>query len=798
MNKNYVTLKVAIGYGIVAIALVLSIALIYGNTQSLVAINKASKEYNLKRERADSLMKQLLDEEQDNLQELADAMKNHRRPNLLLQKVKSLSSGKDSVVIDAKDKQTHEAKQTTVEVVKTKKGFFRRLADAFKKSHTDTVTIRQDSNRTVVDTLSAPVNVGHKVANMLAQIDQEEKNAAKGNQQAVYKEMRDLQMVSTQLALRSAQQINSIRQKEKLSMEQALDKAMRARQTLLWQISLLAIVAIATAIILLWYVWRTNTKERIYRENLEQANEEIQRIMQQRERLLLTITHDIKAPAASIAGFIDLMKDTISDEQALSYLQSIKNSATHLSQLVAALLDYHQLENGLMKVQPVGFSPVMLIQQSVDTLRIQAQKKGLRLEADTHTCPPHDMYRADAFRIRQILDNLIGNAIKYTEQGEVTVIATINTSHLLTVKVKDTGKGMTHEEARKVFQAFTRLQNAQGIEGTGLGLSITHELVTLLGGTIHLQSVKGKGSTFTVSIPLEHIEPTGKDNLTGDDNTNGHKTWANHKILILDDDSLQLQLLREMLHRLVGSNWKIMACNHITEALTALHNEQPALMMMDIEMPEMNGMELIKHINHAHISIIAMTAHDASIKPQLAQAGFDDCLFKPFKIEALRQILGIKEDANKKETTNEKEDANKEKTTNEKEDANKEKTEEAPKNSLYTSRFAPLLAFAENDAEAEQEILHTLEQELTGYLQGLQEDATKPTIGKIAHKLLPIASMLQMGCIEQITSLAPEHIEDVEQAQMHEHIQEISQELQSITQELRDYFFKNPLATNQA
>lgn len=791
MNKNNVTLKVAIGYAIVAIVLVMSLTLIYGNTQSLVAINKATKEYNLKREKADSLMKQLLDEEQENLQELAEAMKSHRRPNLLLQKAKSLSSGEDSVVVDSKAKQTHEAKQTTVEVVKTKKGFFRRLADAFKKSHTDTVNVRQDSNRTVVDTLSAPVNVGHKVANMLAQIDQEEKDAAKDNQQAVHKEMRDLQMVSTQLALRSAQQINSIRQKERLSMEQALDKAMKARQTLLWQISLLAIVAIATAIVLLWYVWRANTKERIYRENLEHANEEIQRIMRQRERLLLTITHDIKAPAASIAGFIDLTKELVSDEHALSYLQSIKNSASHLSQLVAALLDYHQLENGLMKVHPVGFNPVMLIQQSVDTLRIQAQKKGLRLEVDAHTCQPHNMYRADAFRIRQILDNLIGNAIKYTEQGEVTVVATISPSHLLTVKVKDTGKGMTHEEARKVFQAFTRLQNAQGIEGTGLGLSITHELATLLGGNIHLQSVKGKGSIFTVTIPMERIEPSaihpkaaeqdhmsttaGEVSNAAGTNDHNNKKWANHKILILDDDSLQLQLLQEMLRRLVGSNWKIMACSHISEALTALHNEQPALMLMDIEMPEMNGMELIKHINHTHICIIAMTAHDASIKPQLVQAGFDDCLFKPVKMEALSHTLGIKENAIETENT-------------------KKKIEK-------TSRFAPLLAFAENDAKAEHEILHTLEQELQGYLEGLRassDHGDKSAIGKIAHKLLPIASMLQMSCIEQITSLAPERIDNVGQAQIHESITPIVQELQSIIQELQDYFFKKPLTTNQA
>ena len=120
---------------------------------------------------------------------------------------------------------------------------------------------------------------------------------------------------------------------------------------------------------MIWFIWRDARKERIYRENLEAANEEIQRIMNQRERLLLTITHDIKAPAASISGFIDLMKEYVTEAQGMECLQNIKNSAAHLSRLVASLLDYHQLENGLMKVQPVSFSPAQLVKESVEGMR---------------------------------------------------------------------------------------------------------------------------------------------------------------------------------------------------------------------------------------------------------------------------------------------------------------------------------------------------------------------------------------------------------------------------------------------
>lgn len=172
-------------------------------------------------------------------------------------------------------------------------------------------------------------------------------------------------------------------------------------------------------------------------ENLEAANEEIQRITNQRERLLLTITHDIKAPAASISGFIDLMKAYVSNPQGIECLQNIKNSAAHLSLLVASLLDYHQLENGLMKVQPTSFSPAQLVAESVEGMKLRAEEKGLEISfeckmkgmgtsdsSETSDSPmKKEFFRADAFRIRQILDNLVSNAIKYTDRGSITIQA---------------------------------------------------------------------------------------------------------------------------------------------------------------------------------------------------------------------------------------------------------------------------------------------------------------------------------------------------------------------------------------
>lgn len=754
MHKNNIPVKVSIGYAAVAIIMVLAIALVYGNTKSIIAINQASKEYIAKKNTADSTMTSLLKEEQENLRQLSDAMAGKPDKNYLREKVSSLNTGKDSVVVHSKAPQTHEAKSTTVEVVKTRKGFFRRLADAFKKEHAETLSVKKDSDMAVVDTVVTPVNVAENVADILQQIEKKENHEKRSHADNMNKEVEDLKVVSTQLALRSARQLSDVHQKERGAMQRAISQAMEARRDLLWQMGLLAIVTIAAVMVLIVVIWRDSKKEREYQESLEAANEEIQCVMNQRERLLLTITHDIKAPAASIAGFIDLMGDYVSSRKGMECLHNIKNSAVHLSHLVASLLDYHQLENGLMKVRPTTFSLVRLVAECVEGMRLRAEEKGLRLSYDTTKA--EGLFLADAFRIRQILDNLVGNAIKYTDCGGVTVKALVSKAmgkHQLTLSVKDTGKGMTTEDKRKVFQAFARLGNAQGIDGAGLGLSITKELVALLNGEIHVCSTVGKGSIFTVTIP---VEPSKEETTKKD----ARKAFANHKILILDDDKLQLQLIQEMLRRIVDDSWRVFACGHVVDALTTLHNERPALMLMDIEMPEMNGTEMIRHVNHAQMTVVAMTAHDNSIKGQLLEAGFDDCLFKPFGIDQLARILG-------------------------KEAKGQVVADDTTPTDGPSSRFDSLVAFAGGDEDAAREIVSTVKEELARHLSDLKEmreSAILPVenIGKVAHKLLPIASMTRMESVEALTALSPERIHGIGEGQIREYLKMVINELQDI------------------
>lgn len=739
--KTNIPFKAAVGYGAVAAVLVAAIVLVYSNTKTIFAINRVSQEYMAKRDSSDRTMSVLLRKEQGNLKDLADAMGDNLTHDYLHEKWLSLNAGKDSVMVHQRTTLPREKEATTVEVVKTRKGFFRRLADAFRKERAETLAVRQDTVRAVTDTI-APVNVAENVADILKQIEAKEKHATRKRHRNVDREMAELQMVNAQLALRSARQLNEEHLKERRSMQQTIDKAVAARQHLLWQIGLLAVVAILAAVILLWRIWRDVKNERLYREMLEAANEETQRVMRQRERLLLTITHDIKAPAASISGFVNLLKDSLHDERARSCLDSISHSATHLSRLVAELLDYHQLENGLLELHPVSFCPQLLVQQCAEEMRVQAQQKGVSLQCECQECA--SLYEADAFRIRQILSNLVSNAVKYTDRGSICISACVQNANRLVLKVKDTGRGMTAEESRRVFQAFARLDNAQGVEGTGLGLSITRELVTLLGGTVRLESVPDKGSIFTVNLPVKACaEPKSPPHVAAE--------LPNRKILILDDDPLQLTLLQEMLHRITDSSWQVFACRHVTEALALVHTERPGLMLMDIEMPEANGLQLVRSMDHSSMVMVAMTAHDESILTELKEAGFDDCLFKPFSMEKLCSLLGVP----------------------------------VPKETPVNT--GALLAFASDDPVAAKEILCSLRKDLEKYRRCFAtaaENIDRDVLGRATHKLLPIAAMLSFGSMDILKNLSPEQIKGLTDEDIRTGARSVLQEIEQFLTEL--------------
>ena len=851
-------IKILVGYALLAVVLVSATWMVYDNTRSLSAVNEASERLMARRDIVDSLVFTMLETanaersvllgdagkwqrfdealgssaanamrlrplladtlKQQRLDSLITLLKAKRENTLLVMKelnndcrdiyynnkLEALHSGRDSIVISPQTKERHEQHETVYEVVKTKRGFFRRLGDAFRKQHTDTVSTTRLTHQPSTATINHRLNIADSVANVLAEIHSEQQRASDRKQNAISSRNRQLQRVSIQLTKRTWLLIEDIQSDEHNALQRVVGKAMSSRRAMIVRIAVLGLLAILSAAILVVYILRDIKRERRDRQRIIEAKAETERIMQQRERLLLTITHDIKAPAASIAGFIDLLSEYVDQPKAVGYLQNISGSAKHLLQLVSALLDYHKLESGKAERHEVSFAPAALISECVAQMQPQAMEKKLTLATDVQVTESV-LCRSDAFRIKQIVNNLVGNAIKYTDKGEVRVGVNI-ANRQLSISVKDTGCGMTPDEQQTVFNAFTRLPGAQGKEGVGLGLTITREIVTLLGGEINVQSAKGKGSTFTVSLPVNIVTNQGvhqqnkqtkgvqlsqlhqqsqqskqqvhqqsqRDSLIGALETSAPpKEKSQHptlSVVIVDDDRLQGQLLTEMLQRIEGISFNITTTIHASEAIAIATESAPNIVFTDIEMPEMNGSEIMRRIrNNAETQqrpcttkFVAMTAHEQSIMPQLRSDGFDASLFKPFSVQTLAaticQLTGVAVRVSEN---------SKLKTAGRAENNSKLKIQ----NSCFGKRLyepsaklrTALLPFTDGDPEAERQIISDIRKSIKEYLEMIGDGSDPERIAKAVHKAMPLLEMLEPGKNEWLAPLQGVHLSQVHQ-----------------------------------
>lgn len=729
------------------------------------------------RQRIDTLV-ELIHMKRENTKRVAQLMAFDNRDAFYRDKVQALQSGRDSVVIHSKLYGQHGQREKVYEIIKSKRGFFRRLGDAFRRQHADTVGVTNILHDTKADSTAQRINIADSVANILTDIQNEEQKQNSRQQENVAARLNRLQRVSLQLSQRTGLLLEHIQREEKNALQKALGHATQSRHKMVVRIAIIGLVAILIAALLVAYILRDIKRERRDRQRIVEAKTDTERIMAQRERLLLTITHDIKAPAASIAGFIELLSEQVSRPKALAYIDSMRHSAIHLQQLVAALLDYHLLESGKAERHDVSFVPQQLAKSCVEEFKPMAAEKGLDITLGTLTTNCGDLWRSDAFRVKQIMSNLIGNAVKYTDRGGVKVEIRISPRQHLIIYVSDTGRGMSQADCQRIFDAFTRLPNGQGKEGVGLGLSITREVVQMLGGTITVTSEEGKGSCFTVSLPIKKEEKKQKKDVeenvasveTNRSSTEAKEATTEINILAVDDDALQLELFKEMAHKIGGAKLNISTTTSASEAIKLAEETKPQIMFTDIEMPEMSGKDMLKHVKNSDMSTVAMTAHDLSIMTSLKKAGFSTCLFKPFNAATLaatlaqitRLPLSVKAAEQK------------------------------------ASFFAPLTAFAEGDTEAEREILTQVGESIKEYRQMLEqglksngEELQRDSISRAAHKAMPLLTMLKPGQCGWLQAITPEHIKDSSAENSTALAMRLEKELEEISKKLREEGIEN-------
>ena len=352
-----------------------------------------------------------------------------------------------------------------------------------------------------------------------------------------------------------------------------------------------------------------------------------------RQKAMHTVTHELRTPLTAITGYAGLMAKEDDADKAAAYLRNIRQSAGRMRDMLDTLLGFFRLDNG--KEQP-NFAPcrISAITHILETeFTPIAMNKGLALTIINQT---DTIVLTDKERILQIGNNLLSNAIKFTENGGVS-LRTDYDNGILKIIVEDTGTGMTNEEQQRVFGAFERLSNAAAKDGFGLGLSIVQRIVSMLGGTIQLESEKGKGSRFTVKIPMQ----TAGELPERINQTRIHHDRAFHDVIAIDNDEVLLLMLKEM-YAQEGVHCE--TCTDAAELMEMIRWKEYSLLLTDLNMPEINGFELLELLrtsnvgNSRDIPVVVTTASGSCGKEELIEHGFTECLFKPFSISELMEV----------------------------------------------------------------------------------------------------------------------------------------------------------------
>jgi signal transduction histidine kinase/DNA-binding response OmpR family regulator len=675
-------------------------------------------------------VRSLLRNKEQNMVLVLEAMKQSPTDELYRQQLDSLIMQQDSILSSTHVRRRVVTHRNSYTIHHKPKKFFRRLADVFSPGKPDSTQVDNIIQEEYTDTIDEAYNLVDTIATMLTSIQHKVFQTRQESMRTLDARINQLRIAGGRVSQRVNQLLDNIEDDEQKAMEVRIAHEQDIRQQAAWTMATIAILAVLLVLIFFTIIWRDITRSNHYRKELEKAKLYAENLLVAREKLMLTITHDIKAPAGSIIGYIDLLIRLVQDRRQQFYLHNMKSSANHLLDLITSLLDYHRLEAGKMDIHPVTFNPHELFESIYTSFLPGAEKKQLTLNFEENI-PRTLNLEGDPFRIRQIAENLISNALKFTSQGSITIQVDYEQNRF-TFRVEDTGCGMSIQEQQRVFQAFTRLQSAQGQEGFGLGLSITKKLVELLNGEITIESAPGKGSMFQVVLFLPKVTkaPITQVETLSDDK----KQW---RILLIDDDRIQLNLTEVMIYDLFNHAQHnippvIKCCTQPEELFKLIASETFDIVFTDIQMPAMNGFELLQKLRSLdvpqakNIPVIAITARSDMDETDFCTQGFAGCLHKPFNQTELLKIF----------KTHMQEDWK----------GNTVQTDSKPSDTECTYNFSPLTAFSGDDPAAAHEILETFIGESTKNYERMKQALSNKDMAdlcNVAHKMLPTFTMIE-------------------------------------------------------
>ena len=414
-------------------------------------------------------------------------------------------------------------------------------------------------------------------------------------------------------------------------------------------IACFGLAAFILAVFFFWLLHRDIKQKLKNKHLLEISNQHNEELLTLRHNMMLTVSHDLRSPLTSIMGYADLIAETTRDEKCKQYEEAIKQSSDRMLTLLNTLLSYYRLDTGKDEVDMMPFRVKDVLRALMAEYEPLATVKNIAIEGaftgnDT-------VVMGDRKRIIQIGSNLMSNAIKFTKKGSVNIGVDYR-DNTLTIKVQDSGTGMSKDQIQRIFAPFNRLENADTQEGFGLGLSIAKALVVLLGGRIEVESHVGFGSLFTVTLPLME----GDEEVLQRSVIESTVLPEGLRIAILDDDTVVLKMTVEMLAK---KKVQVVGCQTVDELFERMRKNDYDLIITDIMLGGMSGFDLLELLHGANIGnsktvpMLAMTGRTERSADDFIKAGFRGCLLKPFSYAELTRAIAnsINEESNMEDDT---------------------------------------------------------------------------------------------------------------------------------------------------
>lgn len=717
--------KIAAGYAVLLAVLLYSLFFVHREMENLMSSD------NTDILRTDSLIG-LLREKDANTVRLLRTLSEANDSMISAREVEQIIAEQDTIITQQRVQRRVIARRDTVVTQPKKKGFFRRLGEVFVPPRKDSAVQVQTTLEVATDTVLDAYNPVDSLHAKLRTVARQKK----ATNSVMQRRKRTLQRLDHALSARIDSLLKGYEQETLMRAREEAEyqKAVRHRSATI--ISGIAAGAVVLSVIFLVMIWRDVTRSNRYRHQLEEANRFAEELLASREKLMLAITHDFKAPLGSIMGYADLLSRLTVDGRQRFYLDNMKTSSEHLLKLVTDLLDFHRLDLNKAEINRVTFHPARLLEEIYVSFEPLTSAKGLSLKCEIEP-ELKGAFISDPLRLRQIVNNLLSNAVKFTSEGGITLTASFVPKgdsafpgNHLKLSVIDTGKGMEPGDRERIFQEFTRLPGAQGEEGFGLGLSIVRMLVQLLEGRIEVDSVLGKGSTFTLRVPLYPVALDNDTSVLNEQPSDDSQIQIPAlNILLIDDDRIQLTLTAAMLAQ---SGITSVTCLQLDELLEALRTDTFDVLLTDVQMPAMNGFDLLNLLRASNIPqaktipVVAVTARSDMKREEFLQHGFAGSLHKPFTVNELLTEIGVLQ-------------------------ADIATVDTAPSSAL---NFSALTAFSGDDPDAAKSILESFVVEtrlnVDRLRQALETEDTDG-IAAMGHKMLPLFTLL--GASELVTLL---------------------------------------------